>query len=334
MGVTITQLARELNISHSTVSRVLNGRIKGTVHPEIAGRIVALARERGYAPNLHARSLKTGRSGIIGLVVGEISERYSGCYAQALLNEAEKHGLRLVISTTNYGQERERDCLEDLLHFNVDGVIYPLHFDSSNRLYQELKKRRFPLLNSGNGDFSSVNYDYTAAFGSMFEAFRRRKHDRITFLTWPYDRQADLFLQTAGKNGFEVETVVFDSDNRHDGKAFEEVVGRGVRAFYTNSYVELAGLLDFCGRNRVVAPDCACTYTLPFEYLADPAVIGVVHVPLRERVENEIEFLRRLIDEPGRPLESLLLPARFISHAELEELRRRQCQDSWYRNYR
>ena len=123
MGVTITELARELNISHSTVSRVLNGRIKGRVHPEIANRIFALARERGYAPNPHARCLKTGRSGIIGLVVGEISERYSGCYAQALLNEAERYGLRLIISTTNYGRERERKCLEDLLHFHVDGVI-------------------------------------------------------------------------------------------------------------------------------------------------------------------------------------------------------------------
>ena len=129
MSVTITELARELNISHSTVSRVLNGRIKGRVHPEIAKRIFALAHERGYTPNPHARCLKTGRSGIIGLVVGGISERYSGCYAQALLNEAEKYGLRLVISTTNYGRERERKCLEDLLHFHVDGVIYPLYFD-------------------------------------------------------------------------------------------------------------------------------------------------------------------------------------------------------------
>ena len=102
-------------------------------------RDLTLARERGYAPNPHARCLKTGRSGIIGLVVGGISERYSGCYAQALLNEAEKYGLRLVISTTNYGRERERNCLQDLLHFHVDGVIYPLYFDPTTPLYQELK---------------------------------------------------------------------------------------------------------------------------------------------------------------------------------------------------
>ena len=67
MSVTITELARELNISHSTVSRVLKGR----GHPEIANRIFALAHERGYTPNPHARCLKTGRSGIIGLVVGD-----------------------------------------------------------------------------------------------------------------------------------------------------------------------------------------------------------------------------------------------------------------------
>ena len=55
MSVTITELARELNISHSTVSRVLNGRIKGRVLPEIAIRSFALARERGYVPHPHAR---------------------------------------------------------------------------------------------------------------------------------------------------------------------------------------------------------------------------------------------------------------------------------------
>lgn len=333
MGVTITQLARELNISHSTVSRVLNGRIKGQVHPEIANRIFTLARERGYAPNPHARCLKTGRSGIIGLVVGGISERYSGCYAQALLNEAEKYGLRLVISTTNYGRERERNCLQDLLHFHVDGVIYPLYFDPTTPLYQELKERRFPLLNIGNEDFSSVYYDYAAAFREMFESFRRRNHRRITLLSWPYDRQNDLFLRLAGEYGFEVDKVEFDSDHRHDGKAFEEVIRRGARALYTNSYVELSGLLDCCGRRGATAPDCGCTYTLPFEYFSDPAVIGAIQVPLKERVENEIELLRLLIEDPAREREVRLLPARFVTHSELEELRRKQCQDPWYKNY-
>ncbi|WP_295808607.1 LacI family DNA-binding transcriptional regulator [uncultured Victivallis sp.] len=333
MGVTITELARELNISHSTVSRVLNGRIKGRVHPEIANRIFALARERGYAPNPHARCLKTGRSGIIGLVVGEISERYSGCYAQALLNEAERYGLRLIISTTNYGRERERKCLEDLLHFHVDGVIYPLYFDPASPLYQKLKECRFPLLNFGNGDFSSVNYDYTAAFEAMFREFRKRGHARVTLLTWPYDRQAALFQRRAEANGFEVDTMEFDSDNRHDGKALEEVLRRGCSALYTNSYVKLAGLLELYRRRGATAPDCACTYTLPFEYLSDPAVIGMIHAPLRERVENEIGLLRLLIEDSARERKVRLLPTCFLSRPELETLRSKQCQDIWYRNY-
>lgn len=238
-----------------------------------------------------------------------------------------------MISTTNYGRARERKCLEDLLHFHVDGVIYPLYFDPESSYYQELRERRFPLLNFGNGDFSSVNYDYTAAFGRMFQEFRSRGHAGVTLLTWPYDRQAGLFRRMAEENGFEVETVGFDSDNRHDGKAFEELLRRGSRALYTNSYVELAGLLDYCRCRGTAAPDCACTYTLPFEYLSDPAVIGMIHAPLRERVENEIELLRLLIEDPARERETRLLPAGFLSRIELEELRRKQCQDPWYKNY-
>ena len=54
---------------------------------------------------------------------------------------------------------------------------------------------------------------------------------------------------------------------------------------------------------------------------------------LRERVENEIELLRLLIEDPARERETRLLPTGFLSRIELEELRRKQCQDSWYKNY-
>lgn len=335
MSVTITELAKELNVSHSTVSRVLNGHAKGFARPEIAERIRELARERGYAPNISARTLKTGKSGIVGLVIGEISERFSGCYAQALLNEAEKYGFRLILSTTNYGQERERKCLEDLLRFHVDGVIYPLFFDPENELYRQLKERAFPLItNPGNHDFSSVGYDYGNAFRAMCMDFLKRGHHKVTLLTWPFDHHAEEFREQAAAVGLEVEELLFQAADRYGDALFVDLIRRGSRAVYTHSFSELRNLLRVCEAEGAPKPDCACTYTLPFEYVADPAVIGAVIAPLRERVEAEIRCLVSQIADSAFTPQNDILACEYHTHAELEILWKRQIQDVWYKNYR
>lgn len=333
MSITITQLAEELNVSHSMVSRVLNGRIKGVVKQETAERILALAKARGYVPNTSARTLKTGKSGRIGLVIGGISSRWSGCYAQALLNEAEANGYRLVISTTNYNQQQEQSALEDLLSFNVDGILYPLFLDEDSAIAKKLQKRNYPLLtDNASGNFSQVHKEYEAAYDSMLAEFSHRGFQRVTLLTWDYDSNAVAFEQCAAKYGLAVEKVFFDASDRDNEKPFRRIADMNTQAFYTQSPEELRNYLNFCEENEIAKPQCACVYTMPFEYFRDPAVIGAIALSLKELVRQEVKILLDTIRSGRQTLK--LQTAKFMLRNEWKTLWETQKADKWYQHYR
>ncbi|MDX1933685.1 MAG: LacI family DNA-binding transcriptional regulator [Capsulimonadales bacterium] len=67
MSATILEIARRLNLSHSTVSRVLNGKRNTAVADETRSRVLKAAREMGYRPNLAARSMRDARSNLVAL---------------------------------------------------------------------------------------------------------------------------------------------------------------------------------------------------------------------------------------------------------------------------
>ena len=334
MAVTITDLAKELNISHSGVSRVLNGRGKGLVRKDVAEKILALAEKRGYRPNVSARTLKTGKSGTVGLVTGEISERYQGCYAQALLNEAERHGYKLLISTTGYNQEKERECLESLLHFNVDGVFYPLHFDSGSDLFKSLKEKNFPLITrSGKGNFSFVSFDCGKALKELVASFKKRNIRKITLLTWEFDPLSKTLAEEAAKQDLGIEEVFFNPLDRYDSSVFSGTMQHHPEAVFSSSHVEIRNLLEHCTEFGLQKPFCAYTWNMPFEFISDPAVIGVIAYPFRKLVENEFALLLEKIKDSALPAREVVLPAEFLDREAWKKRNQKLRSASWYKKY-
>ena len=73
-NITIKDIADTCGVSYATVSRTLNRR--SGVHPETREKILRVADRLGYSPNLHARSLKTQKTRIIGLILPDISNPF------------------------------------------------------------------------------------------------------------------------------------------------------------------------------------------------------------------------------------------------------------------
>ena len=78
MPITMTELARRLNLSHSTVSLVLNNRYRNRVRPEVADLILSTARELGYHPNRAASELRRQQSSNIGVLLPSPRNFYYG----------------------------------------------------------------------------------------------------------------------------------------------------------------------------------------------------------------------------------------------------------------
>lgn len=119
--ITIKDLARELKISASTVSRALKD------HPDISAEtkraVQALAKKLNYQPNAVALSLKQQRSNTIGIIIPEIVHYFFSSVISGIEDVAYDAGFNVIICQSNEKYEREVANAKTLLASRVDGVL-------------------------------------------------------------------------------------------------------------------------------------------------------------------------------------------------------------------
>ena len=124
MGASLKDIACKLNLSKTTVSWVLSGQgDKKGISAETQSRVLACARSLAYEPNLLARSLNTGVSKTIGLILPSISDTFFAHIADRIESEAEREGYSLMIAGSNSETERENALIRLFRSKKVDGII-------------------------------------------------------------------------------------------------------------------------------------------------------------------------------------------------------------------
>jgi len=122
MGATMHDVARVAGVSIKTVSNVVND--YPHVRPQTRDRVLSAIRELDYRPNLSARGLRSGRTGVIGLAVPALRENYFAELADAVIRAAERRGLSVLIEQT--GGERAKELAAiggGRLHL-TDGLLF------------------------------------------------------------------------------------------------------------------------------------------------------------------------------------------------------------------
>jgi len=119
---TIHDVAKAAGVSIKTVSNVLNDSPK--VGPETRARVRRLMDELGYRPNLSARGLRSGKTGVIALAVPSLRENYFAELADSVIRAAARRGLRVVIEQTNGERALELEVLSGGQMRFVDGLLF------------------------------------------------------------------------------------------------------------------------------------------------------------------------------------------------------------------
>jgi DNA-binding LacI/PurR family transcriptional regulator len=122
MAATLHDVANLAGVSIKTVSNVVND--YPHIRPETRRKVQAAIDELGYQPNLSARSLRSGRSGVIGLVLPELSLSYFAELADAVIANAEKQGVVVLIEQTGADRDREIAVLSSPRMRLTDGLIF------------------------------------------------------------------------------------------------------------------------------------------------------------------------------------------------------------------
>jgi LacI family repressor for deo operon, udp, cdd, tsx, nupC, and nupG len=150
-------------------------------------RVVNTARRLGYRPNRLVRSLRTGRTQTVALILPSFSGMYFARIATGVQAEAKKHGYHVLLSQVVAGLEDEVGEIEVLLERRVDGLIIGPRYGQSNRdKYRQLLQGRFPLVLVGD-DFEDVPASAVCGddFHGMYQATEhliRLGHRRIAHL--------------------------------------------------------------------------------------------------------------------------------------------------------
>src|SRR5262245_2681482 len=141
--VTIMDVAQEAGVSYATVSRVVNN--KGYIKPETRERVMRAVTRLGYVVNQQARSLASGRSQVVGLLVPGLDTAYIGEIIRGIDEELAGASYDLMLYTAHRRRTRESAYVATLTQGMVDGLLLVLPRDPGAYL-ETLRERGFPYV--------------------------------------------------------------------------------------------------------------------------------------------------------------------------------------------
>jgi LacI family transcriptional regulator len=165
---TILDIARELNVTASTVSRALND------HPAISEAtrkaVQQTAKRLKYQPNKIASSLRSGKTRILGVIIPSAEINFFGSVLHGIEKVANENNYNVLIYQSNEDIDYEKKGIDTFIRLKVDGVIASISKETTSLThYKEIKKRGIPLIlfdraNDELGVPSVTVNDYQGAF--------------------------------------------------------------------------------------------------------------------------------------------------------------------------
>ncbi|WP_127125114.1 LacI family DNA-binding transcriptional regulator [Georgenia sp. SYP-B2076] len=184
-SVTARSVAREAGVSVATVSRAMTGSDKVT--PERRAQVLAVAERLGYRPDLMARSLATGSSRSVGVVVPNLSNPYFYDIIRGIGRASTEAGYRMVVSDSMEDAAAERDLVEDLLRF-VDALVLVAPREDHQHLDDLAANAKPVIMLIGPRPVTALADATVDNRGGMFALYRHLAelgHRRVVYLSGP-----------------------------------------------------------------------------------------------------------------------------------------------------
>ncbi|HLI76443.1 MAG TPA: LacI family DNA-binding transcriptional regulator [Acidobacteriaceae bacterium] len=220
----IMAVARRARVSTATVSRVING--TAFVAPETAERVRDAIEALNFYPDVNARTLGSGRSGMYGLIISDITNPYFPELVKAFEDIAVEHNQEVLIANTNYDPKRMETCVARMLQRKVDGVAI-MTSEMGDHLVRSLSRRHIPMVfmdtSIGASGTSTVRVNYKAGVQAAMEHLFALGHKDIAFISGPLSLgsaylRAQAFRQALEQHGMTGNAAwIQEGDHRVEG---------------------------------------------------------------------------------------------------------------------
>src|SRR5690606_18525620 len=142
--ISIVNIARDAGVSPATVSRVFN--YPDLVQPRTRESVLAIANKSGYRPNASARTLRTQRSRVLGIVLPTLENPVFAECLQGIASATAAQSYTIMPFTTDYKVESEEEAVERLLAFGVEGMLLVVSDADSSAALQRLRAADLPYV--------------------------------------------------------------------------------------------------------------------------------------------------------------------------------------------
>lgn len=322
----IKDVAREAGVSTATVSHVMN-RTK-YVTDETRRKVLGAIERYNYHPNTYARTLASGRSSMIGLLVSDISNPFFPELIKSIEAAAYERGYNVILLNTNYDPKRAAEYVRRLSGLNVAGVaLMTSELDAG--LFSEITHRRVTVVFDntapiGDERMSNITVDYAAGIEEAIRHLVSLGHRRIAHIAGASSIPSGFIRRQAFLDSMtrylpdEPERVIYEGDFRLEGgrRAASEMLAAGdlpTAVVVANDMMALGAMREFRAAGLSIPQDISVVGfdDIAFAALSEPPLTTVCS-PRVEIGRRAIEALVSTIERPDQPGMEVRIPTHLV----------------------
>lgn len=313
--LTMAQIAKEVGVSTTTVSKVLNQ--QPGVGAQMRARIQQVIERHDYVQNHAARHLRKGQSGLIDLVFQRLEGGYDLGIMHGIQDALEKSGYRLVIFATHQDETTERLWLRRMLDLSTDGVLLLLPYERIG-IANALQAQNIPFVAIGDRNeptttFPTIGSTIWLGGYTATEYLISLGHRRIGIITGPLDLMTSRARLAGYREALERAGIPVDPALICEGNY---LLGDGVKQ--TTALLDLPDppTAIFTGNDAQATGAYRVLYERNIRIPDQMSVIGFDDVMYTAQMAPPLTTIHQPLQEIGRMAANMLL--RIIAGQQLE----------------
>ncbi|MDH6253573.1 LacI family transcriptional regulator [Chryseobacterium sp. H1D6B] len=301
----IKDIARIAGVSVATVSYVLNKKEGSRISESTKEKILEIAETINYTPNKMAKSLKTNKSKLIGLILADISNDFYSTIARNIENAAMKLGYTLLIGSSDENPQKFKKLIDLFSEQQVDGMIIAPVVDSDEAV-EKLIKEEYPVVTIDrylkNVEIPGIVINNTEISEQIGQFLVEKKFDEIVYIGYdtelPHlqDRE-EGFNQCISSSGVHSIKILVGLENIegevHQG--IDKVLKNNTKnkaLYFSSNKLALAGLA-YLIKNKINVPEdiSVIAFDETEAYNLFQTEISYVRQPLQKMAEEAVKIL-------------------------------------------
>lgn len=322
--VSLVDISKELGVSKTLVSFVMNGRaVEKRISVEMTEKVLLKAKEMGYKADYLARALRTGKSNTIGLIVADISNAFFAKLARSIEDEASKYGYNVIFGSSDEDSQKSVQLMDVFLDKKVDGlIICPANGDEdkikklqTSKVPNVLVDRYFANINCNVVVVNNKEGAFQIVDGKFKKGIKRIGFVNFNVGLIQMDYRLEGYKEALKANDISfdealVKNVSFDNIEENTTKAVKKLLDNDVEViFFANNQLAFLGVKLIKEHNRKKANKISMCSFDSYDFmdlLEVPIVYGVQPIDLLGK--NAVELIMKQINSSTLVCEKRILP--------------------------